>query len=451
MKQNRKHIFQFAGLVAAIIVLITSCNESSELGLEILPGQDLFNVEEILVKDQISAFANNEYGIVTSRSTYNLIGSLNDPLFGQTNVNFATQVRLSAYPDFGSNPVVDSTYLYLYYRGVYGDTITPQHLTIYELTQSIDADEEYKQDVDLKSLASTIPVGEHTFTPKVELDSATQDTLYQVIKIPIDNSIGEKLSTADSLDLISNDVFLEFFKGFYIEAEEINTPGSGSLLKLEAASSSTFQGSALVVYYDNDENESEGDTLSSAFIITEYSARVNNIMHDYTGTPFVDEMDQEIEQDEYIFIQPTGGLKSLIEIEQLEGWRDSLNTSINKAELVFQVDTVASDLENYPPPSSLILTFVDVDSVERLPIDYYFNPTFYGGYLLSDYTYHFNITQHLQRVINVLDPEDEDYVGNQGFYLTTGQKSDDAKRVVLEGTDRDSGVKLIITYTKYLQ
>ncbi len=453
MKHYRKQILQFIGGLAVLMLFFTACNEQNDLGIEILPGTDLINVHNAEIKDQIAAYANRETGIVTSKSKYNLLGSLNDPLFGKTTVNFATQVRLTSFPDFGNNPVADSTFLFLYYRSVYGDTITPQHIKVYELESGLDADAEYDQDTNLKAMASPVSVGELTFTPKVQLDTTTQDTLYQVLKIPIDNSISEKLLNADSLDLISNDAFLEYFKGFYLESEEINTPGSGSLVKLEASSSSTFQGSALLVYYNNDSNMvlEQPDTLSKAFVITQYSARVNNISHDYTGTPFYDELDQQVEQDDYIYIQPTGGLKSHIKISELEGWRDSLKTAINKAELVFQVDTVASDLENYPPPTNLILTFVDVDSVERLPIDYFFNPAFYDGYLRDDYTYHFNITQHIQRVINVLDPEDPDYVGNQGFYLTTGQKPDDARRVVLEGTGRESGVQLIITYSKYLQ
>jgi len=441
------------GSLAVLMLFLTACDKTNELGIEILPGADLINVHNAVIQDEISAYANSESGIVTSKSQYNLLGSLQDPLFGNTTVNFATQVRLSSFPDFGDNPVVDSTFLFLYYRSVYGDTITPQHIKVYKLEASLDADSEYDQDTDLKSMASPVSIGELTFTPKVELDSASQDTLYQVLKIAIDNSIGEKLVNADSLDLVSNDAFLNYFKGFYLESEKVTAPGSGSLVKLEASSSSTFQGSALLVYYDNDSNmvQEEPDTLARAFVITQYSARVNNIQHDYSGTPFYDELDQEVEQNENIFIQPTGGLKSFIHIDELEGWRDSLKTAINKAELVFQVDTIASDIENYPPPTSLILTFVDTDGEERLPIDYYFNPNFYGGYLRNDYTYHFNVTQHLQRVINVIDPDAEDYVGNQGFYLTTGQKSDDARRVVLEGTGSENGVQLIITYSKYLQ
>lgn len=460
MKYNINQIFKYTSVAFILALLFTACNEDSDLGIEILPGTDLINVENAVIKDQLSAYANSEFGIVTSKSDYNLLGSFQDPVFGNTTVNFATQVRLTAYPDFGSNPVVDSTFLFLYYRSVYGDTITPQNIKVYELESSLDADAEYKQDIDLKSMASAEVIGETTFTPQIELDSASLDTLYQIIKIPIENSIGQKLADADSLDLISNDVFLEYFKGFYLESENINTPGSGSLVKLIASSSSTFQGSALLLYYNNDENlalaldddeETQPDTMSMPFLITQYSARVNNITHDYSGTSFYDEVDQGVEQDDYIYVQPTGGLKSHITIGELSGWRDSLNTAINKAELVFQVDTVASEIDKYPPPSKLTLTFIDKDSIERLPIDYYYSPIFHDGNLREDYSYHFNITQHVQRVINVLDPDLDEYVGNQGFVITTGQNSDDPRRVVLEGTGRENGVQLIITYSKYLQ
>lgn len=452
----RKYIYKFISFASVAIVLVmamSSCNKYNDLGIEILPGTDLINVKNTEIKDSITAYANSEFGIVTSKSTYNLLGSFNDPLFGTTDASFAAQFRINSFPDFGTNAEADSVFLYLYYTGVYGDTITEQNIKIYELESSLDPEAEYKQDIDLKSMASTQMIGELAFTPKIELDTVYGDTLYQYLQIPIDLSLAQKLISADSLDKISNDAFLQYFKGLYIEAEPVNS-GVGSLIKLQTASTSTFSGSALVMYYNNDENKAKEapDTLTRAFVVTEFSAKVSNITHDYTGTPFINDLDQQVKQENDIYIQPTGGLKSRIWIGGLSGWRDSVNVSINKAELVFQVDTVASDIENYPPPASLTLTFVDKDGQERLPIDYYFSPAFYDGRLnTDDYTYHFNITQHVQRVINVLDPEDPNYVGNQGFYLTTGQRPDDAKRVVLEGTKRDSGVKFIITYSEYLK
>ena len=203
---------------------------------------------------------------------------LDDPEFGKTSIDLAAQFRLQFYPDYGTNPVVDSVKLFLYYRGVYGDTVTPQTFRVYELESSLDVDEEYFQDVNLKSYASNESIGEIVYTPQVRVDSTSSDTLFSLITIPLDNSIGEKLVNADSLQMINNDVFLEFFKGLYIESLKEENDGGG-ILQLYAASSSNFQGSALVVYYNNDENiaEEEPDTLLNQYVITPFSYQVNSI------------------------------------------------------------------------------------------------------------------------------------------------------------------------------
>ncbi|HYQ58682.1 MAG TPA: DUF4270 domain-containing protein [Draconibacterium sp.] len=454
MKYNINRVLKtFGGLLILLSILVACQNELNDLGVGILPDEDLINVRNISVTDKLSSFTFSEDSIISNQSNYNLIGSFNDPVFGKTSVDLATQFRLISYVDFGTDPEVDSVRLYLYYREIYGDTLTTQHLKVYEMQEYLDPDAEYTQDIDLKSMASTVPLGEVSFTPKVVLDSATQDTNYQLIAIPLDDVLGEKIINADSLDLINNDVFLEYFKGLYIESEDVS--GNGTLVKLHTVPTGTFRGSALVVYYNNYENqhlpeEEAPDTLSKAFLVTQYSARVSGIEHDYSGTAFFDNMNQEEVQDDLIYVQPTGGLKSRITISGLENWKDSTNMGINKAEIVFQIDTVASDIHNYPPPSQLIFTFVAPDGEEYRPIDYYFNPAFYGGGLnTSDYTYHFNITQHIQRIIDVTDPEDKDYVGNQGFYLTTGRRTDEANRVVLKSA-KNGGVEMRITYSKFL-
>ena len=218
------------------------------------------------------------------------------------------------------------------------------------------------------------------------------------------------------------------------------------ILSLEAASSDAFQGSALALYYNNKEIRElsvNGDTsIVMPFVISKFSARVNSIEHDYTDTPFVGEINTQTTTDTLIYIQATGGLKSKILIDNLETWKDSVNTAINKAELIFEIDTVASDIHNFAPPIQLLFTVIDSTGVEFLPIDYVFNPAFYGGYLWNDYTYRFNITQHLQEIIN-------GSIGNFGFFLTPAYKNNQANRVVIKGSDSEPGIKLIITYSKY--
>nr|WP_262921353.1 DUF4270 domain-containing protein [Maribellus maritimus] len=425
--------------------------------MEILPSTDLISVKNTILKDDIRAYTIREDSIRTDGASKSLFGSFNDPVFGNTTIDFATQFRLVGYPDFGEAPEADSIFLYLYYKKIFGDTVTTQKIRVYELEESLYADQEegtgdntsypYYQNVGLKGMASDQLLGELDFVPQITLDSTETDTFYQVIKVPLDISLGDKLVNADSADMVSNDDFLNYFKGLYIETERI-TDDQGAILSLEAASDNSFQGSALLVYYNNEEirNITTDTLLSMPYIVTEFSARVNHIEHDYSGTPFFGSLSNPgMVEDSLIYIQTTGGLESKIDIDNLSLWRDSVNTAINRAELVFQVDTTVSDLENYPAPSQLLLTYIDSTGQEFLPKDYSFSPAFYGGVLDTlDYTYRFNVTQHLQQII---DGE----VGNLGFNLTTATKNSEAKRVVLKGSTSETGIQLIITYSKFLQ
>lgn len=456
MKYSRVQLFKILGGLLILLSALVACNnEQNDLGIGVLPDEDFINVRNISVSDKISSYTFSESNIVSNKAAINLLGSFNDPVFGKTTAHYASQFRLTAYPDFGTNTVVDSVRLYIFYRNVYGDTLTTQHLKVYEMESYLNPDAEYTQDIDLKSMASTVPLAEFDFNPKVELDSATQDTNYQLLTIPLDNSLGEKLIGADSLDMINNDAFLQYFKGLYIESEDVS--GDGALITIHTAPTSTFQGSALLVYYNNDENtidlkeDEDPDTLSQAYLITDYSARVSAIEHDYTGTPFLQNLDSEDVEEDLIYVQPTGGLKSRIIISDLEAWKDSTDMGINKAELIFHVDTIVSDIHDFPPPEQLLFTFVAPDGEEYRPDDFSYN-LFYGGYLdTDDYTYRFNITQHVQRVIDYPDPADTvNYVGNQGFYLTTGQRIDIPNRVVLKSAKND-GVEMRITYSKFLE
>lgn len=443
MKTDKKHIAQAVAFLFLLIVLVYGCKKDDTIGVEILPAGDLINVKSEVIKEDISAYTFNEDLIRTDEATHSLLGSFTDSLFGNTTIDFATQFRLLEFPDYGNNATPDSVLLFMYYRMIYGDTVTPQRFKVYELEQSLDVDEQYKQDVDLKSMASGTLLGETEYIPKIRLDSATADTFYQLISIPIDISIGEKLMNADSLQMINNDVFLEYFKGLYVETDKQNEQG-GAILSLEASSTSTFQGSALVVYYSNDSTRTFSNDTSFVmpYIISQFSARVNHIDHDYSTAPFYENLNSEAVVDSQIYIQATGGLKSRILIDDLSSWADSANTAINRAELIFEIDTTASQVSKFPPPTQLLFTVVDSANIERLPIDYVFSPTYYGGTLQDDYTYHFNITQHLQQIIN-------GDAANRGFYLTPAQKNNEANRVIIKGSTSKSGIKLIITYSKF--
>jgi hypothetical protein len=442
VKSNYK--VYFLAIITLVMIALISCEEQSSIGVEVLPAGDLITVRSTV--QDINSFTHSEDSIRTDEASKSLLGSFADSLFGNTTIDFASQFRLYEFPDFGANAKADSVKLYLYYRIIYGDTLTNQKFSVYELESSLDIDSKYTQDIDLKSMASNDLIGELEYKPRIKQDSTTKDTFYQLINIPIDISLGEKLINADSMQMINNDVFLEFFKGLYIETENQNSQG-GAILSLEAVQQGSFNGSALVLFYHNDSVKSKLDaTKDSAllmpYIISGYSARVNHIEHDYTETPFFANLNSETIQDSLIYVQATGGLKSRILIDNLSSWADSTNTAINKAELIFQIDTIASQVHKFPPPEQMLFTVVDSVGKEFLPKDYVFSPSFYGGELRSDYTYHFNITQQLQEII-------DRKTGNYGFYLTPARKNDQANRVILKGSTSKTGIKLIISYSKY--
>jgi len=435
VKSNYK--IQFITFIVLLVFAFTSCEEQSSIGVEVLPAGDIISVRNTIQETRSYTFS--EDSIRTDEASKSLLGSFSDSLFGNTTIGFATQFRLYGFPDFSKNAKADSIQLFLYYRIIYGDTITKLKFNVYELESALDVDSKYTQNVDLKSMSYDNLIGEHEYLPRVKQDSASKDTLLQLIKIPIDISLGEKLINADSLQMINNDVFLEFFKGLYIETEKLSTKG-GAILSLEAVSQGSFSGSALAMFYHNDSLKSKLDPMP--YIISKYSARVNNITHDYSQAPFYNHLNSEAVEDSLIYVQATGGLKSRVLIDALSSWRDSVNIAINKAELIFQIDTVASEIHKYPPPLQMLFTVVDSTGREFLPKDYVFSPSFYGGKLFTDYTYHFNITQHMQEII-------VGNVKNYGFYLTPAQKNNEANRIVLKGSKSQTGIKLIVTYAKY--
>ncbi|HKJ79316.1 MAG TPA: DUF4270 family protein, partial [Prolixibacteraceae bacterium] len=215
IQKIKSRLMLFAAFIGA---LVTSCTEPSEFGMELLPSDDLVSVHSTSDKTGISAYTHREFPVRTDEAQNSLLGVLDDPLFGRTTANFATQFYIQTYPDYGENAVADSVKLYLYYRLIYGDTLTPQTFKVYELNEPIfadtsanghDVDYAYYQDVDLKTKASDKLLGEIDFVPRVRVDSVTADTFYQVIKIPLDISLAEKLINADSLQQVNNEDFID--------------------------------------------------------------------------------------------------------------------------------------------------------------------------------------------------------------------------------------------------
>lgn len=465
MKKQQAALFKFAIGFALLVIFLWGCKDNfSDAGLNLLPKNDLVQVAQIVEKSSIKAHTELDVNQRTDEPSYNLLGTYNDSIFGKTNADFACQFRLNHFPNFSDNAQPDSIVLYLYYKNLTGDTVTPQHLKVYELNSDLGNNmTKHYQNVDLKGMTSGSPLADITYTPKFKLDSLTaatltssdpKDTVMQELAIKLDNSFAQRLISADSATFSSNDEFLQFFKGLYVEAGDLNQ--KGALMYIPLAGKSTINGSSLVLHYHNNTS----DSLYYSLNVNATSVRVNHFSHDYSNTRFSAQLQDPQSPDSLIYLQSTGGLRAKINIPNLGNitklipgiGSDSTNMIINGAELVFQVDTTITDVNFNLPPPQLIFSAIGLNTSGGdslyLPSDYSFSPTYYDGvYNSIDNTYRFNIVKHLQEVIDRLNGKE-----NLGFYLSTSftnstYASSSYRRVVLKGPSSKAGIKLNITYS----
>jgi hypothetical protein len=438
----------FIGLFFLLILFQTGCKEeSSTVGLGILPEGDLFEVGFDYEQSSISAFTFSDEKQRSDETEYMLLGTFNDSIFGKTTADFAGQFRIDRFPDFKEkNAVADSLVLYLYYKEIYGDTVTHQKFKVYELASDLVVDDPYYQDVNLKSMAKTEILGEKDYVPKfrhvMKSDTiVTTDTVAQIIRIKLSASLIDKLWNAPTEVVSDQDLFLKYFKGLYIETQDQSV--GGTIMNIYTLANV----SRMVMHYHNQEE----DSLYYNYNLNDKSARVNRIIHDYSHTSFAANLDQSARQDSLIYIQTLGGLNNKFFIPNIDTWKDSTDFVINKAELVFQVDTLLSFPKYNLPPSQLVLAYIDSEGKENLPSDFFYSSVYFGGYYSStDGTYRFNIAKHIQDIIHQKTGKE-----NHGFILTTSFESTSTsfrnslyRRAVLKGATSKKGIRLEIIYSK---
>jgi hypothetical protein len=427
--------FEALSLVGAIFILsliITGCKKGDDsLGKNLLPGSSVVYSRNYYEAGTIRSFTYFDDKIRVDHPTYNFIGSFNDPLFGRTDGGFAAQYRLAANPDYDKTATLDSLILRLTYKQLYGDTLTKQTLNVYELNGDLDYDAKYLSSFNLKSLANPKSLGSVSFIPRFKTDSAKTDTTIQYIRLMLNPELGNRLLKMDSLQMISNEEFLKYFKGLYIEPTTVSK--KGTLIGL------TVAGSGMGLYY----HTATKDSLFFSYNVTSNSANVAAFAHDYQKSPFIPHMNQNIIQDSLIYLQPTGGTKVRVDIPSMNKWKDSTQYVVSKASVVFHVDTLATDFRRYELPTRLYLKYMDASGVETFPKDSQLSAVYYDGtYDATTATYTFNITRHVDQIIS-------GEVLTTSFYLVHANRNGSASRVVLKGGNSSQPIELNIKYTRY--
>jgi hypothetical protein len=436
------------------VVLMTSCNNSSIIGLNVQPNNIQLNVNFIdtttlITKTVLTESIETDQLVTQNITSDALIGTYLDPVFGKTNASLYTQLRLYSFnPSFGNNPHIDAVILSLVYDSAYyGQTpFVPQNINVSRINATFNNATAYYSNDSLSvgpDLASNLSF---IATPFDSL-RISGTALSPQLRIPLELSFGQDiLNQQGSPNLADSASFQNYLQGLYITTQNttgLNT-GEGNILSFKMADA----GTGLTLYFHNDSSTASSSVSFSFFFNT--VSRFSNFKHNYSiSDPILASQlgNTPPAQNDVVFIQPMAGTRVKIEMPYLMNWLSDGKIAINQAELVVKINIASSyPLTPFSPPTNLTLYGINDDgSVYTLPDTYLnYNPTYSGGVFdPSVYEYSFNIARYIQQVL-------DGKLHNNGIYLTVYNEFINPQRIVVGGGGKNSlyQMKLKITRTK---
>ncbi len=436
-------IIKKAMAAAALLFVFYSCTENDELGLDLVDSQLRLNTLDTLT---ITAMTVPDDSLPMNLGSSNVLGMINDPVFGQSRASIYTETRLPENDLFlGENPSLDSIHLVLAYTdGFYGTQQTHQTIQVYELSESFPDKDTLFSNIQIPYYPESITRDpEGFFFRPVPTDSVLVDTILQApqIRIRLSDEFGQRFIDANETPIYENvPNYLEEFKGLHITIDD-EMDGLGSKYRLNMLANL----SSLELFY-----QAEGDTVSrmQRYPVNEFAKRSTRIEHfgyeeaEVALRMQLEEEDQQM-ADSLLFVQSLGLLRTNISFPHLEDLGEIPRLLINKAELVMPVDT-SFTTEHLPASQGLLLFRMDETGDLHFLEDYGLGSGYFGGELDEDHmVYRFNISKHIQGVIDGLRPNEE-------LAAVVVGSSENMSRVVLKGPGRvENPMHLMIYYTEF--
>lgn len=424
-------------LIATSLLLFSFCKEPVMNDSDLIPT----NKFGVIVTDTLTLISEvvKEDPLKTDELAVNLLGNMNDPIFGKSNASIYFQLLLQTNNiDLGDINTVqlDSAVLMLQYAGSYGNTKVPQNLVVYELEETMFKDSDYFSDKVFQTKPNEI--GRlNNFVPNFSDSVSTRFSKYAPhLRIRLEDAWAKNVITQPGYsNLSNNELFLNFLKGLHVKAEE--NSGSGIIyLDLKGTAS------ALMFYYKSNLR----DSVLTVVINTD-AATVNNYKHDYSGSYAESALQPNRSGDSLVLIQSMAGLKTKISVPNIKNLG---NISISKAELVLTNFKNSIDITNqFTIPVRLTLNAVDSLGKNAFLDDQFIGETYLGGERVQENDlgktinrYKFNTAVHFQ---NVVSKQKQDY----GIYILTFPSNRIADRLVAGGGNHSKHpAKLKLTYTK---
>lgn len=423
-KANIFLFFKHICVLFLITVFIFSCKKDTDIGLTTQPSGDKINtiftdtlaIEAYTIKDDSAASQNEAYG---------LLGNYIDPEFGICSASFLAQVLpKTTSVKFDSTAEFVSLKLYLDYAGNYGDSTTSQFVKVYNLSKAINKDSSYY------SINKASDYYNENDVIGIKVISPTQLTS-NTLEIDLSSSIGNAILSLDSIT--SNTQLLSVLQGLCITTD--TTVVGGSIMYFNLTSGN----SKMVLKYKKTPTSA---TDSCEFTINQNSARFNLYTHNYTNTDFYNQINTSNQvQDSVFYLQPMAGVRGLIKMPSADKLSLKKNVAIIKATLIIPVEKNDLTSSTYSVPDRLMLLARQANNDDIRLEDSKLVELFDGNYNASESVYKFNITIHMQNIIDGNIP-------NLGFYLVSDIFGS-SNRVVLNSAIHSNRLKLQISYIKF--
>lgn len=448
------------------LLITTSCNEPSIIGADVIDTDRpdvVFTDTLTLLTSSVEGDSVRTFDDLNLLTTY-LCGKLEDPIFGISESEINTQLRLFGTPDsanfagISSNDTqLDSVVFVLEYDPdqFFGNSISQQDVAVYLLAEDMDNNATYFSNDNFAAgdllTSVTVNPSEPDTTFSV-IDPSTGDSIFPPqlrLSVDINHPLFTDILFKDesSFQYYKNDTaLLNVFKGVKVQVEN---PDPTDLMMAFKLSSSSLGGMYLFYHTPN-------DTLFYRFRINNDAAQMASFNHDYSGSfvePYIDGTNDETDGEEYVFVQGMQGLNGKIRIPYTDGLQNAI---INQAQLEITMATIPSDITFYrdDPLDQIFLSkrnedgdLVTIADVQTAALGGNLTGIF-GGNLVERTednmvikTYTMNITEHLQDLINGLEENNE-------LFITANAKAQSANRSILFGSGHPTyAPKLNVTYT----
>ncbi|WP_395627583.1 DUF4270 family protein, partial [Daejeonella sp.] len=289
------------------LFILSSCQETESIGLEVDPTTEIKG--SLLDTITINASTVAEDSIITNTLEQYPLGYLNDPIMGKTTANIGMSLTLDPPGlTFGTNPVLDSAVLVLFYgKEFHGDSTSKFQVEVHQLVNSLT---ETTPHFNTKKIEYNNPVLGSKFlrfnlkdsikvTELVKGKPDVQKSKAPHIRIQLNNAfITNNLLTAGTSILASNAALNNSINGLYLTVNKAQTTGKGGIAFFNLADSSRLE-----VYYKS-QNGTAIDTVLQKFPIKNSTSPViADFKHDYTGTSIQTQLNNPNTKFDQTFVQ----------------------------------------------------------------------------------------------------------------------------------------------------